>query len=408
MSPNRDPPPIALLSELATALCESGTPAHRLEEALGRVAEILQVNAQFFAMPTAVFASFDVAEGNITRLLRNHAGDTNLSRLVDLGRVLDDLIQRRVSIEEARERIAAIRSWPPPYGRVLTVACFCLVAACAARFFGGGAREVLIAPVAGLAVGALAVFSNARFARITEFLAGILAACIAVAAGNRLGPLAPRVVMLAGLIVLIPGLSLTLAVTELATRNLVAGTSRLMGALTTFVGIGFGVAIGQKAAQTLMSRSIIVGDAGSAAGSPLPEWTLPLSLAIVPLPLGVLFLAKPRDAWAIAASAFIAFYGARLGAWWLGPELGVCIAAMLVGVASNLYSRLTGHPAAVPLLPGILLLVPGSMGFESIHSFVARDTLAGVATAFDMLFVAVAIVAGLLMANVSMPSKSPL
>jgi uncharacterized membrane protein YjjB (DUF3815 family) len=48
------------------------------------------------------------------------------------------------------------------------------------------------------------------------------------------------------------------------------------------------------------------------------------------------------------------------------------------------------------------------MGFESIHSFVARDTLAGVATAFDMLFVAVAIVAGLLMANVSMPSKSPL
>ena len=213
--------------------------------------------------------------------------------------------------------------------------------------------------------------------------------------------------MLAGLIVLIPGLTLTLAVTELATRNLVAGTARLMGALATFVSIGFGVAVGQHLLHHVVPELSDVRT-GSVSVASLPDWTLPFSLGIVAFPLAVLFRARACDVAAIMGSAFVAFYGARFGAWALGPETGVCIAAILVGVASNLYARVTGNPAAVPMLPGILLLVPGTLGFESVRSFVAKDALAGVATAFQMIFIAISIVAGLLIANASTPSRRPL
>lgn len=408
---NPDQQPVELLCDLATALGETGTPAHRLEEALGSCAQMLGVSASFFAMPTAVFAAFEPAPGDAgsvrTRLIRIHAGETNLSRLTDLGRLFDDLSAGRVSVADARARIADLRAQPASYGKPLSVLCFCVVAACAARFFGAGLHELCIAPLAGFVIGSLVVYGGQRFGRIMEFVAGLLAAAIAVTAADRFPPCSAKLIMLSGLIVLIPGLTLTLAVTELATRNLVAGTARLMGALTTFVSIGFGVAIGQRIAQSVTSFDPLLKTDG---GPPvlLPEWTLPLSLLIVPFPLLVLFHARLRDAMAITVSAFTAYYGARIGSWALGPEMGVCIAAILVGVTANVYARLTRNPTAVPLLPGILLLVPGSVGFESINSFMARETLAGVATAFNMLFVAVAIVAGLLIANTSAPSKRPL
>ncbi|MFT3685802.1 MAG: threonine/serine exporter family protein [Phycisphaerales bacterium] len=403
-----------MLCDLAVALGQAGTPAHRLEDALTRVAMHLGVKASFFAMPTAVFASFEpgAQPGEQTRgvtphtrLIRLHSAETNLARLTDLDQLLHDLVSGRVDAEQASRRLTELRAEPARYGRPLTMACFALVGACAARFFGAGTHEIVAASVAGLAVGATVLYAGRRFAPVAEFVAGLIAAVVAVVAADRFAPCAVRPVLLAGLIVLIPGLTLTLAVTELATRNLVAGTARLMGALTTFIAIGFGVAIGQQ----ITGRALGLDPAAPAtASSALPDWTLPASLLLVPFPFAVLFKARRRDIPAIAASAFTAYYGALLGARLVGPELGVCVAAMLVGLAANVYARLTRRPAAVPLLPGILLLVPGSIGFESVRSFVAHDALAGVSTAFNMLFVAIAIVAGLLIANASAPSKRSL
>ena len=43
-----------------------------------------------------------------------------------------------------------------------------------------------------------------------------------------------------------PGLTLTAAMTELATRHLASGTARLSGAFITFLAIAFGVALGNR------------------------------------------------------------------------------------------------------------------------------------------------------------------
>ena len=55
------------------------------------------------------------------------------------------------------------------------------------------------------------------------------------------------------------------------------------------------------------------------------------------------------------------------------------------------------------LVPGILLLVPGSIGYRSMSSLMERDTVAGIATAFTMVLTAVSLVAGLLIAGVLAP-----
>jgi uncharacterized membrane protein YjjB (DUF3815 family) len=53
----------------------------------------------------------------------------------------------------------------------------------------------------------------------------------------------------------------------------------------------------------------------------------------------------------------------------------------------------------VTLVPGILLLVPGSVGFASFQALLERDVVSGVETAFRMLLTAIALAGGLLAAN---------
>ena len=83
------------------------------------------------------------------------------------------------------------------------------------------------------------------------------------------------------------------------------------------------------------------------------------------------------------------------------------VAALGVALASSAYERWRQRPAPVVLVPGILLLVPGSIGYRSMSSLMERDTVSGIATAFTMILTAVSLVAGLLIAGVLVPEPTP-
>jgi uncharacterized membrane protein YjjB (DUF3815 family) len=80
-------------------------------------------------------------------------------------------------------------------------------------------------------------------------------------------------------------------------------------------------------------------------------------------------------------------------------------AAFSVGAAGNLYARRLGRPAAVPVVPGILMLVPGSLGVRSVATLLARDVISGVELATTLLTLAGALAAGLLIANLVIPPR---
>lgn len=394
---------MTFLVMLARALAAAGTPAHRLEDTLAACARKLGVNGQFFATPTGVFASMEFGGEMRTYMIRVEAGEAALERLVLLDSVVGDVIAGRASGEEALCRVMEVASRPPRYGPGLVLASFGLSSAVTARFFGGGWREMTAAWAAGLAVGGLVLLAARvpRLARLTEFLAAVAVAVIAGAIAVVLQPLDTGIVTLTGLIVLLPGLSLTVGLNELAVKHVVAGSARLVYALAILFALGFGVAIGKGTAESVFG-------AASGVPVPLPEWTILLALAVVPFPLTVLFGARPRDVGVIAGSVAIAFASARYGSVLLGPELGACMGAMLVGLAGNAYARAARHPAAVPVLPGILLLVPGTIGLRSVSSFFEQNAVMGAQGAFNMLVIAMGIAVGLLLANVLVPPERTL
>jgi uncharacterized membrane protein YjjB (DUF3815 family) len=189
--------------------------------------------------------------------------------------------------------------------------------------------------------------------------------------------------------------------TELATRNLIAGTARLMSAVIVLLELVVGVALGEQLAKVLVSVHNV-------AGAELPEWTRWSALGAAALGLAVIVQAKPKQIGWIVAGCVVAYGGSLAGSKWLGGQMGVLVGALALGVMSNLYARYLGRPAQVIQVPAVFLLVPGSLGFHGMESLLDKNTLTGVETLFAMFVVAIAIVAGLLVSAAIVPPRRSL
>ena len=148
----------------------------------------------------------------------------------------------------------------------------------------------------------------------------------------------------------------------------------------------------------------------SASVSPVPlsRWTDPLAIVFASIGFAVLFRAHPSDLARITGIGTVAYLGSRWGGELLGPQLGVAAAAFIVAAASNLFSRVADRPVSILLVPGIMLLVPGSLGVRSVAALLQKDTASGVEQAFTTLMMAAGLVAGLLLANALVPPRKAL
>jgi uncharacterized membrane protein YjjP (DUF1212 family) len=385
--------------KLGRALQSYGAPAHRLEDAMREVVETLGIEGEFFSTPTVIFASLGSGGVRRVHLLRAESGEVDLEKMTRLAESGNAVIEGRLSPSEGSAAIDRILAAPPPYGRLATVASFGVVSAAASRFFDAGPRELLLVLVAGLVVGTMAMLAErySWLGRIFIPAAAFVVSLIATIGALVVGPVSAPIVTVAGLIVLVPGFTLTVAVNELAQRSLISGTARLHGAVLTFLMLGFGVALG----GTIGSR--IVGGTSLASAATLPRYTEWLAVVVAGVSLGVLFRAPRRDLIWIVLSCLVTFAAVKLTSGPLGPPLGVFIGALVAGVASNAYARILDRPTAVTRVPSMMLLVPGSLGFLSISSLLDQDIVKGLQTAFTVSIMAVALVTGLLISNAIVP-----
>jgi uncharacterized membrane protein YjjP (DUF1212 family) len=400
----KNDPRILFLIDMGRALHSYGIPAHRLEDALGNTATRLGIRAEFFSGPTSLISSFGKPGEQHTSLSRVAPGQLQLDKLVELDNVVESLYRDEISVEVADARLHEIDNAPPRFGPVLTIIAFGLSSATVARFFAGGYSEISAALVLGLVTGALAV-GLARTdsgTRIFEFFAAAMVTFLATAFSILVWPLSSGIVVIASLIVLLPGLALTLSLNELGTGHLVSGTARFAGAIMTFMKIGIGAAVGRQAAQFLP------GEIPHVDPSTAPVWTLWVALFIVPAALSVLFRARRQELPWIAVGTTVAYWGTFYGVTYLGPLLGAAVGACLSGLAANVFARLKRRPAVVLVVPSLILLVPGSIGYSSLELMMESDVLSGLDTAVTTMLVGVSLVAGLLLSNVLVPPRNAL
>ncbi|MEM9828027.1 MAG: threonine/serine exporter family protein, partial [Planctomycetota bacterium] len=390
------------LIEAAIKLHRYGTPSHRLERVLTDVATSLGTRGDFLYTPTGLAISLTDVEGErnaVTVVRRVDAGGVDVDKLIQFDRLLSGVQSKAIGVPEAIGRLEEIEAAPPLYSNsVLVVAC-AVASACVAILFRCTLSELVAAFVVGGLV-AIIELTQPRWKAETgllEPIAGMAAALASLLIARFLTSLDDRLVTLAGLIVLIPGLRFTVAMTELAVGHLSAGVARLAGSLVSLSTLFVGVAMVWRLMDGLRPAFV--------AAMPLGEAWRWIALAIAPISFAIIFRARVQQ-WPIISLVAVTGVGIN---WLAEPVLGIEIAAfsgaLTVGCASNLYARLRDLPALVPLTPGMLILVPGSLGYRSLTALLERQVVDGVQYGFTMFMIAVSLVGGLLVSNVVVPPK---
>jgi uncharacterized membrane protein YjjP (DUF1212 family) len=401
---------VRFLTELARRLHLAGVSSQRLEGAVRATARALHVNAEIWSTPTGLLLSLsdaDVLHGTQqTRVLRLEPGSIDLRALVQLDRIADDVIAGRQSVEDAWETMRGLDR-PVTLGqRVQVVGAFGLASAAVAGLLGTGWLDIAVAFVLGLIIGWIVLMSTTRphLAAASEAIAALVATSLATAFAHFVAPLSLQTVIVAALIVLMPGLSLSTAVTELATQQLVTGTTRFAGALTVLLKLTFGSV---AATQVLTA---IGWTAPQAAPVALPQVVEIVAAVAAAGSFAILFQAARRDVPLVMASAILGYVLTRVAGSWLGFADGtfaggVFFASLTMAALSNLYGRIAERPGALVRVPGIMLLVPGSVGFRALGFVMEKDYTVGFDTLVAVLSALLALTAGLLFGALLVPPR---
>ncbi|MBS1159766.1 MAG: threonine/serine exporter family protein [Proteobacteria bacterium] len=388
------------LRDLGQALHVSGAPAHDLENAMKEIGRRLGARVEAFAVLT--FLALTVVAGQHTRrveLLRLPPYDYNMARLIELDALCRDIASVD-QLADYGERLAALMAQAPPWSGWPFAGLGFLLSASVAVLLGGGWLEM----ACGGAIGLCFVTGYLQFARIPRLgpAVPVILCALAAIGAQGLAHLWPQqlpfISAVAGIALLLPGFMLTVAMSELATQNYLAGTGRLTGAFVLLFLMGAGLVIG-----TQISLAIWPAGPLPVSIAALPSWAIWLAMAA----LGVSLLAVLQAPWfAVHVSV-----GACLLAWAvyslvdaaLGNVVGAFAGALAVASAGHLYHYLSQRPAALVQIPGLIALVPGSMGFRGVHALIEQDSAAGISLISDMLLTGAVLAVGLLLANNILP-----
>jgi uncharacterized membrane protein YjjP (DUF1212 family) len=389
-----------LLIEFARAGHAAGYPTAELEE------RVLALADAFGLAGTEVSVTPTLVEVSLGRLPRQRSYSLRVRPTpVDLDAIgrLDGLVQEalggRLGVDDALAALREIQSKPLRRPWPMLLAAYGLAGVALTPLLGGGWREAAAAAVVGLVVGAI-VLSTGRTARAEPMVAPIaaVAASFGAALLVRFGfEASPDVVTFAALVTLLPGMTLTIGMQELSTQHLQSGVANTASALVQLLGLAFGVAVG---------RSIATNWFGAVEGAVPTPASFGIQLAgavLAALAFTVTLRARTRDAVVMIAAACLAVVANEVGSNVFGNEAAAFVAAVVIGVTGGLVGARLRRSALVFIVPGVLLLVPGSAGFSSVLQLLNDQTVSGITAGFDTFVTAMSIAYGLMVATVLLP-----
>ncbi len=379
----------------------AGLPTDDLERRVGDMGRTLGLDVAVSATPTLVEVAIGAFPDQRTTTIRVEPRDVDLDTIARL----DDLARRVADGMPAADALAELEALAPTrHHPAVTLAAFGVTAAAVTPILGGGWREALTALVAGVAVGAVVRPGPGRDAvrAVSTPAAAVVAGLVCAVAAEAVAGVGADLATLAALVAILPGMALTVGIRDLTTGHLQSGVANTAVALVQLMGLVFGVAVVRSLSEGWFGRS--PGVTISSAG-PLLEVA---AAAAAGAALTITLNAGARDfGWGAVAAALAV--GIRTpAADLLGDEAAAFVAALAVGLAGNLFDRVLHRSPLVFIVPGILLLVPGSLGFESAARLVSGDTIAGVEVGVDTVVTALAIVYGLVVSSaLSQGRRSP-
>jgi uncharacterized membrane protein YjjP (DUF1212 family) len=393
---------VKFILRFGKALHSAGAPAHTLEATMQELCLRLGIRGTFISQPTAILSSFNNDEEEIIKIERVEPMGVNLGTLSNLDLVAREVIHNQVSYEDGYQRLEEILNADDLYGKRVHLAYFLFSTTGFMVLFGGSWGDLLAAMIVGTLMGLMSIIKPIGLVRqLFEAIVAVVASFATAILAKVLPDINVAVVIISGLIIFMPGLFITIAIAEIATNNLVSGTARLVGGVMILLKLTFGVFIGNKLASWFHLPHLDINF------GTIPFWVVSITLPVTAFMSVINFKANRTDWKWVTIAGIFGYCCAKLGSHYLGPELGMFFGGACVGAMSNIFARLKDKPSSIFQWPGIILLVPGSVGYRGMSSLFEKDVIGGLDTAFTMITLALSLVVGIFFGNILIkPRKS--
>ncbi|KAJ7228522.1 DUF1212-domain-containing protein [Mycena pura] len=447
------------LLKLARALMTFGAPSHRIESQLTAAARILEVEAEFIHLPGVIICSFGDQElGCSETHFIKCGGRLSLGALHKVHVIYRSVVHDEVSAKEAAEKLDALINAPPLYPIwIRCLLAFCLSALICPLAFGGSFLDMWIAGAGALILSYLqlcAATKSAIYANVFEITIAIFVSFTARGLSSiRSHLFCYTAISSAGIIGILPGYLILSSSLELASKNIVCGSVKMVYALIYTLFLGFGLQIGSDfyllldrvARRKLFDLSATLNTVSALSGTwtadnntqntsvpasgtwtfvqvvpphmmdivegcyrpssfpwylqPFPVWT---AFIIVPLfsLLSSLANLQPWRSRQLPVMVFIScssYATNKIANHYIFNRSDVvsAIGAFTIGLLGNVYSRKMGGTAFTSMVTGVLFLVPS--GLSQAGGITANGN--GIDIGGAMIAVTIGITVGLFMSQ---------
>ncbi|MGW6376820.1 threonine/serine ThrE exporter family protein [Rhodococcus sp. NPDC055112] len=328
-----------------------------------------------------------------------HYRALDFTRLAAVDRLTRRLRTEAVSPDDAHDELTRITRAPHPYNRWTATLAWASMAASASVLLGGNLLVAVVSFLTTMVIDRVNRRLNAIglpffFQHVMGGLIAAAPASLLYTFSDQLGiTIRPSLIIAAGVIVLLSGLSLVGSVQDAITGAPITAVARFFEVLMMTGGIIAGVAISLRIAGAL--------------GSTLPVLTTVPPPALAQIPVQVvagaftsLFFAvacyAERRALPIAGiggAAGILVYSLALSVS-IGPVIASAIAATVVGSVGGILARRALTPPQVIAVAGITPLLPGLALYRGLYALLNNELLDGFSALLSAFGIGCALAAG--------------
>ena len=347
-----------------------------------------------FISLTAVFDAEQVYTEN--RRVSIVAYSNDFARLEQLNSLSREICQTTPGLDELTERLAAI-DLPPrkkQFRELYAMVGYLLSGAGFALFFGGSPLDALGAGVCCLAVWFLNWFFRRSalqrlfHAFLISFIAGALCyLVILLGLGEHPGQL-----MMAVIMVLIPGIAMTNAMREMLISDTISGILRLVESLLIASAVAFGFALAM-----FVFKDYFPEEHFTSLNAELP-WLQVLAAAAGTLGFSILFNSRPQRLLLGALGGGLTWFIYLLLAQYI-PQDFICVAAAAAfgAVYAEIMARVCKAPATVFTILAEIALIPGGSLYLTMHHLVGGRQTQALQYGMHTLMMALAIALGIVL-----------
>lgn len=382
ISPEPQPTPaglVELLRALGVALLNSADSAATTTEILQGVAAAYDVDLQAIVVPTGIL--FRIGPDEVDLVSVPNKG-LRLDQIAEVNDLVVILQRGAVTPVAGLRMLNRISTSKPRFGPVVELLGQVILSVGFGLLLNPDLLALPAYAAMGAFVGALRLIAG-RWATLSVALPVIAAFLVTVISVKLVAPFVqddPIRLVAPALVTFLPGATLTIATIELASDQIVSGASRLVWGVSQLLLLAFGVFVGLSLVGT------VDGDGAQQAGA----WAPWVGVALVGIGY-LLFASAPPGSLLFLWVALFASYAAQtVGAVLLDPSLSGFVGGLVIVPLTHALSRVrNAPPAAVMLLPGFWLLLPGALGFRAVSGLATG----GYGGATDLVVTAISIFA---------------